>query len=191
MNIEWLDIPGACLITPKVFDDARGYFMESFHTDRYGEAGLPTSFVQDNLSYSRQGVLRGLHYQWPRPQGKLVQCLYGEIDDVVVDIRQGSPAFARHVVVRLTGENARQIYIPEGCAHGFLVLSEEAVFSYKCTDFYAPDCERGLAWNDPDLAIVWALAQKTPGLSPKDEKLPFLGAVPQNHLPVYRKEGKP
>ncbi|MCK9230779.1 MAG: dTDP-4-dehydrorhamnose 3,5-epimerase [Syntrophales bacterium] len=191
MRVERFDIPGLILVTPDIFRDGRGFFLETFQRDRYEEAGIPGSLVQDNLSFSRRGVLRGLHYQWPRPQGKLVQCLRGEVLDVVADIRRGSPAFGTWSSFVLTGETAGQLYIPAGCAHGFLVLSDDAHFVYKCTDFYTPETERGIAWNDPDLAIDWSLKGTLPLLSDKDLLLPTLQSISLEHLPVYQELSKP
>jgi dTDP-4-dehydrorhamnose 3,5-epimerase len=185
MKVERFAIPGVVLVTPDIFRDERGFFLETFQRDRYEEAGIPGSLVQDNLSFSRRSVLRGLHYQWPRPQGKLVQCLRGEVLDVVADIRRGSPAYGTWSSFVLTGETACQLYIPEGCAHGFLVLSDEAHFIYKCTDFYAPETERGIIWNDRDLAVDWSLEGMTPIVSEKDRLLPTLASIPPEHLPVY------
>ncbi len=178
MKVEDTDLPGVKLIHPRVFEDARGFFMETWHRARYREAGLP-DFVQDNLSCSKKGVLRGLHFQHPHPQGKLVQVLAGEIFDVAVDIRQGSPTFARWVGVVLSSKNRRQLYIPEGFAHGFCVLSEEALVAYKCTDVYHPEADRGLRWDDPDIGIAWPI--EDPILSPKDAGAPRLAGHP--HLP--------
>lgn len=185
MKIEHLDIPGMMHIQADAFRDERGMFLETFQRDRYDQAGISQHFVQDNLSVSRRGVLRGFHYQWPHSQGKLVQCLRGEVLDVAVDIRIGSPTFGRWVSRVLSGDEPSQMYIPEGCAHGFLVMSDEAIFFYKCTDFYHPETERGILWNDEDLAIDWAVKGSTPTLSPRDRQLPPLRAIPREHLPVY------
>jgi dTDP-4-dehydrorhamnose 3,5-epimerase len=185
MKIEYLDIPGMIHIQADAFRDERGVFLETFQKNRYAAAGIRKNFVQDNLSLSRRGVLRGLHYQWPHSQGKLVQCLQGEVLDVVADIRVGSPTFGRWTSRVLSGEEASQLYIPEGCAHGFLVTSDEALFFYKCTDFYHPESERGIFWNDEDLAIDWALKGSTPILSDKDRQLPPLSAILREHLPIY------
>lgn len=166
MNVIETQLSGVVIIEPKVFGDARGFFMETWNQARYVEAGLPTKFVQDNLSFSTQGVLRGLHYQKPNAQGKLVYVLQGEVFDVAVDIRVGSPTFGHWVSVTLSSENKRQIYIPEGFAHGFCVMSETALFTYKCTDYYNPQAEGGIIWNDPDIAIKWPVSE--PVLSQKD-----------------------
>lgn len=182
-----LDLPGLMLIEPKVFDDDRGYFMETYHLGRYGEAGIDRPFVQDNLSHSRRNTLRGLHYQLKHPQGKLIYVVAGEILDIAVDIRRGSPTFGRWTGVRLSSENRRQLYVPEGFAHGFCVLSDVAGVMYKCTDLYAPGDEYGILWSDPDLAIEWTV--HNPILSPKDAANPALRDMPESLLPVYRTHG--
>ena len=143
------------IIEPKVFGDSRGYFMESYSKKAFDEAGLTMTFVQDNESKSSKGVLRGLHFQTKHTQGKLVRCTLGEVWDVAVDLRKGSPTYGQWEGVYLSAENKRQFYIPEGFAHGFVVLSDEAIFNYKCTDFYHPGDEGGLAWNDPEIGIEW------------------------------------
>ncbi|HEB87503.1 MAG TPA: dTDP-4-dehydrorhamnose 3,5-epimerase [Gammaproteobacteria bacterium] len=143
------------LIEPDVFGDTRGFFMETWHADKYAKLGLDAHFVQDNHSRSNKGVLRGLHYQLEHPQGKLVRVSQGSVFDVAVDIRKGSPTFSQWVGYELSGDNFRQLYVPPGFAHGFCVLSESADFIYKCTDFYAPEYEQGILWNDPDIAIDW------------------------------------
>ena len=145
------------IIEPKVFGDNRGYFMESYNKKAFEEAGLTMEFVQDNESRSKRGVLRGMHFQTKHTQGKLVRVTEGEVYDVAVDLRKGSPTFGMWEGVLLTSENKRQFYVPEGFAHGFLVLSDVATFNYKCTDFYAPEYDSGLLWNDPDVAIEWPL----------------------------------
>jgi dTDP-4-dehydrorhamnose 3,5-epimerase len=146
------------IIEPKVFGDNRGYFMEVYNKEAFVEAGLTMDFVQDNESKSKKGVLRGLHFQAKHTQGKLVRVTEGAVFDVGVDLRKGSPTFGQWVGVELSKENKRQFYVPEGFAHGFLVLSEEAVFTYKCTDYYAPEYDCGLLWNDPEIGIEWPLA---------------------------------
>ncbi len=174
MNVLKGDIPGILIIEPKVFGDERGYFFESFNERKWRDAtGLDVRFVQDNQSRSGKGVLRGLHYQTGRPQGKLVRVLAGEVFDVAVDIRRGSPYFGKWTGVVLSAGNKRQMWIPEGFAHGFYVLSDTAEFFYKCTDYYCPEGERGIAWNDPDIGIHWPL---TGGviLSEKDQRNPML-----------------
>jgi dTDP-4-dehydrorhamnose 3,5-epimerase len=169
MNATPLAIPEVILFEPKVFGDARGFFYESFNHARFEEAvGHPVSFVQDNHSKSTQGVLRGLHYQVQQPQGKLVRVAQGEVFDVAVDIRRSSPTFGKWVGALLSAENKHQLWVPEGFAHGFVVLSETAEFLYKTTNYYAPAHERCIVWNDPQLAIDWKL-QTTPLLSGKDQ----------------------
>ena len=165
-------IAGVLIIEPDVHGDARGFFLETGQQERYAAYGLPAHFVQDNLSFSRRGVLRGLHYQDPNPQGKLVYVLQGEVFDVAVDIRRDSPTFGQWVGVTLSGENKRQFYIPPGLAHGFCVTSETALFTYKCTDYYNPRAEHGIAWNDPDIGIEWPV--RDPVLSEKDRNNPLL-----------------
>jgi dTDP-4-dehydrorhamnose 3,5-epimerase len=171
------------VFTPDVFGDPRGYFKETFRTDRYGACGLTRPFVQDNFSHSCAGTLRGLHYQLPHAQAKLVTVLRGEVFDVAVDIRLGSPTFGKWVGEVLSDRNHRQLYIPEGFAHGFCVLSEEADFIYKCTDFYAPKDDHGIIWSDPVIGIEWPV--KKPILSEKDRRHPVLSAMPREQLPRY------
>jgi dTDP-4-dehydrorhamnose 3,5-epimerase len=177
------EIDGLLVIEPEVFQDPRGFFMEMFHRGRYEALGIREDFCQDNLSFSLKNTLRGLHYQLPHAQAKLVQALLGEIFDVAVDIRRGSPTFGRAVGVTLSGSNRRQLFIPKGLAHGFCVLSETAFFSYKCSDHYAPDCDHGLLWSDPALEIDWPV--KAPLLSDKDRHHPLLKDIPPEKLPVY------
>lgn len=188
MEILQTDIPDVLLIKPNVFGDQRGWFLENWQRIRYEQAGVPAEFVQDNVSFSQQGVLRGLHYQHPRGQGKLVQVLAGRVFDVAVDIRRGSPTRGRHVSAELSDENHCQLYIPPGFAHGFCVLSPTALFAYKCTEFYLPDQEAGLAWNDPDLAIEWPI--ENPSLSDKDRRYGPLKEIPAEKLPVYPGENR-
>lgn len=183
MNITQTPLPGVLLIEPKVFGDARGFFFETWNSQRYTEAGLDRVFVQDNVSLSRQGILRGLHFQNPIPQGKLVQVLQGAVYDVAVDIRRGSPTFGQSYGVTLSDENHLQLFVPEGFAHGFCVISETALFSYKCTDFYAPTHEYSLAWNDPDLGIDWPISE--PNLSAKDQVGKRLKDFTQSELPEW------
>ncbi|ECG1893617.1 dTDP-4-dehydrorhamnose 3,5-epimerase [Salmonella enterica subsp. enterica] len=175
MNVIKTEIPDVLIFEPKVFSDERGFFMESFNQKVFEEAvGRKIEFVQDNHSKSTKGVLRGLHYQVePYAQGKLVRCIAGEVFDVAVDIRKDSETFGKWVGVNISSENKRQLWIPEGFAHGFLVLSEEAEFVYKTSNFYNPDSDRGVAWNDPDIGINWPLINN-PLLSNKDSKQPFL-----------------
>lgn len=176
-------LSGVVILEPKIFRDSRGFFLETWHRDRYIGAGLPADFVQDNVSFSTQGVLRGLHFQNPAPQGKLVTVLQGEVFDVAVDIRVGSPTFGQWVGITLTGENARQIYIPEGFAHGFCITSPTALFTYKCTDFYAPQLEQSLLWNDPKIGITWPT--ETPILSDKDSAAPGIEKIDPEGLPRF------
>ena len=172
MNVVKTPLEGVLVLEPKVFRDERGHFSESFHSARYREAGLTAPFVQDNWSRSKRGVLRGLHFQNPRPQGKLVMVTRGAVFDVAVDIRKGSASFGKWFGAELSEENHRQMWVPPGFAHGFCVLSDSADFFYKCTDLYHPDCDRGLAWDDPDIGVKWPI--EAPLLSDKDRKLPRL-----------------
>ena len=183
MKVVETDLPGCLVIEPAVFGDDRGFFFETWNADRYSEHGLPTKFVQSNVSSSARGVLRGLHYQWPNPQGKLVSVLEGEVYDVAVDIRRGSPHFGRWAAVMLSAENKRQLWIPEGFAHGFVVLSERAIFSYLCTAQYDKAADAGVRWNDAAIGIDWPVSE--PLLSDKDAKAPFLGDVAADRLPLY------
>lgn len=177
-------LPDVILIEPVVHKDPRGFFMESFQTERYKNAGIPGPFVQDNHSRSVRGTLRGLHAQWRRPQGKLVRAIRGEIFDVVVDIRKGSPTFKQWVGVRLSAENFKQLYIPPGFAHGFCVLSGVAEFEYKCTDYYDPGGELTVLWNDPEIGIEWPV--QDPLLSEKDRGAPPLSKLGER-IPVYHR----
>jgi dTDP-4-dehydrorhamnose 3,5-epimerase len=179
-------IPGVFLLKPKVFEDSRGWFYESYREDRLRELGIADRFVQDNQSFSSRDVLRGLHYQLGHPQAKLVRVLHGEVFDVAVDIRRGSPTFGRWFGEILSGSNRLQMYVPRGFAHGFLVLSDTAEFLYKCSDFYAPAEERGISWNDPRVGIAWPLAGRTPVLHPRDAAYPPLAQAPEMDLPVAR-----
>ena len=174
---------GTLLLEPKVFGDERGFFMETWNAQRYREFGLDENFVQDNLSRSRRGVLRGLHFQEPNPQGKLVSVLDGEVFDVAVDIRIGSPTFGQWEGYTLSAQNKLQFYIPPGFAHGFCVTSETALFAYKCTELYQPANEGAIAWNDPDLNIPWPVDQ--PELSAKDAKGIRLADYPSDKLPQF------
>ncbi|HSD55459.1 MAG TPA: dTDP-4-dehydrorhamnose 3,5-epimerase [Burkholderiales bacterium] len=167
MIVTPTEIPDVLLLEPKVFGDSRGFFFESWNARAFAEAGIPATFVQDNHSRSPRGVLRGLHYQIVQPQGKLVRVVAGEVFDIAVDLRRASPTFGRWVGERLSGENRRMLWIPPGFGHGFLALSESADFLYKTTDYYAPEHERVIAWNDPDLAIAWPL-EGAPTLSARD-----------------------
>lgn len=182
MKVLETELPGVVIIEPAVHGDARGFFLESWHARRYAEYGLAATFVQDNHSRSSRGVLRGLHYQLRQPQGKLVRVVSGEVFDVAVDIRKGSPTFGRWSGVTLTAENHRQIYVPPGFAHGFCVVSDVADFLYKCTDYYAPEDERGIRWDDPDIGIAWPDMQYA--LSEKDSRNGLLAEL-DAELPVY------
>lgn len=184
VNLSQTKLDGTYLFEPDVFGDERGFFMETQNIRRYHDLGLAQSFVQDNLSRSRRGVLRGLHFQEPNPQGKLVYVLEGEVFDVAVDIRLGSPTFGQWESYLLSAENKRQFYIPAGFAHGFCVTSETALFAYKCTELYQPTDEGCIAWNDPLLNIPWPAVQ--PELSAKDAKGVLLTDFPQDQLPKYR-----
>lgn len=170
-NFIKTEIEGLYIIEPTIFGDNRGYFMETYHAGEFGEAGLNMTFVQDNQSKSKKGVLRGLHFQYKHSQGKLVRVTKGEVFDVAVDLRSNSETYGKWCGVILSEENKRQFYIPEGFAHGFLVISDEAEFVYKCTDYYHPDDEGGILWNDPDIGIEWPLEKvKEVILSEKDKK---------------------
>ena len=183
MKIVETPLPGVIQIEPDVFGDERGFFIETYSEKRYRDAGIKESFVQDNHSRSRQGVIRGLHYQLNHPQGKLVRVVRGSVFDVAVDIRKGSPTFGKAAWTILSDQNHYQFYVPPGFAHGFCVISEFCDFEYKCTDFYAPDDEGTVLWNDPDLEIPWPVAN--PQLSDKDTKALCLKDIPEDHLPVY------
>ena len=178
MNIIETGLPGVLIIEPKVFGDARGFFFESWNQAAYEAAGITNTWIQDNESKSCFGVLRGLHYQAaPYTQAKIVRAVDGAVLDVVVDIRKGSPTYGRHVAVELSDENKRQLYIPRGFAHGFVVLSDEAVFSYKCDNVYMKSSERGILFNDPDLGIDWRIAPEKMILSEKDRKHPAFADI--------------
>lgn len=168
---------------PKVFPDDRGYFLETWNSTRYEQAGIPGPFVQDNISFSTKGILRGLHFQYPQSQGKLIQVLSGEVTDIVVDIRVGSPTYSQWIGEVLSESNHRQMYVPPGFAHGYCVTSETAHFSYKCTDFYNPATEHGIIWNDPDIGIEWPIDE--PILSPKDNAYPRLKDIEPENLPQF------
>jgi dTDP-4-dehydrorhamnose 3,5-epimerase len=183
MEVFPLDIPDVRLIKPRVFIDPRGHFFESYSRARFAGAGLAEEFVQDNVSRSSRGVLRGLHLQHPKGQGKLVQVLHGEVFDVAVDVRVGSPSFGRWVAAVLSAENRLQLWIPSGFAHGFVVLSDEAVFTYKCTAPYDPESELGVRFDDPDLGIDWPL--RDPTVSEKDAAHPRLRDISSERLPPH------
>ena len=180
MNIIRCDLQGLLIIEPKVFGDARGFFMETWNRRRYAEAGIEVGFVQDNISVSRRGALRGLHFQNPNAQGKLVSVLQGEVFDVAVDLRQTSPTFGRWHGLPLSSDNKRQFFVPPGFAHGFAVLSDTAMFHYKCTDLYSPNDEMTIRWDDPEIGIKWPV--ENPTLSAKDLNGLRLRDVPKTRL---------
>ena len=182
MKVTPTKLKEVLLVEPDIFGDQRGYFLECYQKNRYIEAGIGNNFVQDNISFSQQGTLRGLHFQHPQGQAKLVQVLEGEIYDVAVDIRVGSPTFGQWVGVNLNSQSRCQLYIPRGFAHGFCVLSPTALFMYKCDDYYAPQHEGGVCWNDPDLGIDWPVTQ--PILSERDQNYPRLHDIPRDRLPA-------
>ncbi|MBT5046919.1 MAG: dTDP-4-dehydrorhamnose 3,5-epimerase [Rhodospirillaceae bacterium] len=183
MKVHQTDLPGVLLVEPASFGDDRGYFMETYNARRYGEQGLQGTFVQDGLSFSKRGVLRGLHLQNPNGQGKLTSVLQGEVFDVAVDVRQGSPHFGRWTGVSLSDRNKCQLYIPKGFAHGFTVVSESALFAYKCTDFYDPNSELIIAWNDPQISVQWPVDQ--PVLSDRDRDGTMLAEMDPARLPIF------
>lgn len=183
MKVVETELPGCLLLEPQVFGDERGFFFESFNHDKLAAHGLAPGFVQGNVSRSARGVLRGLHYQWPKPQGKLVSVLEGEVWDVAADIRRGSPTFGQWTAAVLSAENKRHFWIPEGFAHGFVVLSETALFTYLCTATYDRDADAGVRWNDARLAIDWPVAE--PILSAKDASAPFIDDIAPERLPTY------
>ena len=181
MRVIETELPACLVLEPKLFTDERGYFYETWNKQAFTKIGLNVEFKQANVSSSTRGVLRGLHYQWPKPQGKLVHVLEGEVYDVAVDIRRDSPEFGRWTSVILSAENKRQFWIPPGFAHGFVVLSESATFSYLCTETYDPECDANLRWDDASLAIDWPVSK--PMLSGKDAKAPLLSDIPPEKLP--------
>jgi dTDP-4-dehydrorhamnose 3,5-epimerase len=181
MNVIATELPEVLILEPRLFGDQRGFFLETYQLSRYAEQGIGRPFVQDNMSRSSHGVLRGLHLQNPFAQGKLVTALRGRVLDVAVDVRVGSPRFGRHVAVELSEENRRQLWVPRGFAHGFVVLSETADFFYKCDDIYSPKDEVSVRWNDPAIGIDWGI--DAPSLSAKDADAPLLSEV--KNLPMY------
>ena len=183
MKVIQTALPGVVIIEPQVFGDARGFFYESYNQEKYESAGIRRTFVQSNVSRSAKGVLRGLHYQWPNPQGKLVSVLEGEVYDVAVDIRRGSPTFGKWAGVMLSADNKRHFWIPEGFAHGFCVVSDFATFTYQCTALYDREADASVRWNDADIGIDWPVS--APLLSEKDEKAPFLKDVAVARLPEF------
>ena len=182
MRFVATDLPGVVIVEPNVYRDNRGYFLETYHAERYRAGGIEGPFVQDNHSRSAGGTVRGLHLQPGRPQGKLIRVTEGEIFDVSVDLRRGSPTFGQWVSVTISSENFRQCYVPPGFAHGFCVVSPTAQVEYKCTDLYEPEAEIGIAWNDPTLVIVWPVAE--PILSDRDRRNPTLAEI-NDMLPAY------
>jgi len=183
MNVIETELSGVVIIEPRVFEDQRGFFMETFHKEKYEKAGITVEFVQDNFSFSQKNTLRGLHYQHPHGQAKLVHVVQGAVFDVAVDIRLGSPTFGKWIGAELSAANRKQIFIPPGFAHGFVVLSDTASFVYKCSDFYFPDCEAGIIFSDPQLAIRWPAGNFL--LSPKDQQYPALQDISPEDLPRY------
>ncbi|MGV3620979.1 MAG: dTDP-4-dehydrorhamnose 3,5-epimerase [Archangium sp.] len=182
MNVDTTSLPGVLLVSPRVFGDARGFFLETFSAQKYAEQGITGPFVQDNWSRSAKNILRGLHFQHPQGQGKLVSCTRGAVFDVAVDVRLGSPSFGKWYGVELSGENKKQLWIPPGFAHGFCVLSDVADFLYKCTELYAPKYEQSVLWNDPEIGIDWPV--KEPLLSAKDAAARRLSAM-HDALPTW------
>jgi dTDP-4-dehydrorhamnose 3,5-epimerase len=183
MKVIETSLPGVQVVEPQVFKDPRGFFYESYNEGKFVKAGIHRNFVQTNVSRSAKGVLRGLHYQWPNPQGKLVSVLDGEVYDVAVDIRHGSPTFGQWTAVMLTADNHRHLWIPEGFAHGFCVLSEYATFTYQCTTLYDPAADASIAWNDAAIGVDWPVSQ--PLISDKDAKAPLLANVSADRLPPF------
>jgi len=181
MQVFETELVGVLILEPRLFGDQRGFFLETYQLARYADLGLARPFVQDNLSRSSRGVVRGLHLQNPKLQGKLVSVLQGTVLDVAVDVRRGSPTFGRHVAVELSEKNRRQLWVPRGFAHGFAVLSETADFFYKCDDYYSPQHELTVRWDDPTIGIDWKVGQ--PSLSAKDAAAPLLADV--ENLPLY------
>lgn len=188
MSVKFFEmsLPGVFLVEPVVFQDDRGLFMETYHQEKYADGGIGQTFVQDNHSHSKKGVVRGLHYQLRHAQAKLIYVLEGEIFDVALDIRRGSPWFGQWFGTHLSSKNKRQMFIPEGFAHGFCVLSEMADIMYKCTDFYVPQEEFGVYWSDPSIGIDWPV--ESPCLSEKDAQNPLLSEIPDDSLPVYNRK---
>lgn len=184
--IEHTPLPGVLLIKPFKFGDDRGYFLETFRDSSYRQLGLDIPFLQDNISMSTRGVIRGLHFQWPQPQAKLISVSYGAIFDVAVDVRHGSPTFGQWHGIELSAHNAWQLYVPKGFAHGFCALDDYNVISYKCSDYYSPETEHAIVWNDSDIGITWPLSN--PLISPKDANGKRLRDIPSIFLPSYSGE---
>ncbi|QAU24932.1 dTDP-4-dehydrorhamnose 3,5-epimerase [Dyella sp. M7H15-1] len=183
MKAVQTSLPGVLVVEPQVFEDSRGFFYESYHQAKYAALGIHAGFVQTNVSRSSRGVLRGLHYQWPHPQGKLVSVLEGEVYDVAVDIRRGSPTFGQWTSAMLTANNHRHMWIPDGFAHGFCVLSGHATFIYQCTTLYDSTADASICWNDAAIGIDWPMSE--PLISAKDAKAPLLADVAANRLPLF------
>lgn len=193
MTIIQTSLPGVVIIEPRVFEDARGFFLESYHQERFAALGIDGPFVQDNHARSTRGTLRGLHYQLAQPQGKLCRVVQGEVFDVAVDIRPGSPTFGQWTGAVLSDQNKRQIWVPRGFAHGYMVLSESADFLYKCDDFYQPNDQYSVAWDDPQIGITWplnGLTQNDLVLAEKDRSAPLLKDVPLESLPRFATTSK-
>lgn len=183
MEVSQTNLKGVLVLEPKAFTDERGFFMETYNRERYATAGIIESFVQDNVSVSRKGTLRGLHYQTPPfAQGKLVQVLRGAVLDVAVDIRFGSPTFGQYVAIELSAENKKQAWIPIGFAHGFVALEDDTIFSYKCTNAYSPEYDRGVRWNDPVIGIAWPFAEENLLISEKDKQQPLLKDIARDFI---------
>jgi len=185
MKVTPQGIPDVLLVEPRIFGDDRGWFCEAWQQRRYADNGIDADFVQDNMAWSRRGTLRGLHMQHPHGQGKLVQVLVGEVFDVALDVRRGSPWFGRWTATRLSADNKSQFWVPNGFLHGYLVLSDDALFAYKCTDHYHPETELSVRWDDPELGIQWPLDSMVPVLSVKDREAPLLSEIPEARLPSY------
>lgn len=185
MNVISTTIPDVLIVEPPVYGDERGFFIETWQQERYAAFGIDAEFVQDNQSYSKYGVLRGLHVQHPFAQGKLVSVSHGEVFDVAVDVRHGSPFFGQWVGCLLTAQNKRQLWIPKGFAHGYLVTSTDALFTYKCSDYYHPETQFAIRWNDPAIGIVWPQLTTPPTLSIKDAQAALLADIAPDLLPAY------
>jgi len=186
MFVEATSLPGVMLVSPKMWEDDRGFFYESYRHSELAAAGIERNWVQDNHSKSEAGVLRGLHFQLIQPQAKLVRVTSGAAYDVAVDVRIGSPSFGQWVAVELSSENKKMLFIPEGFAHGFLALEDDTEFLYKCSDYYCKEGERGIIWNDPELAIPWPLGDSKPIISEKDLQATWLSKTPSEDLPRYQ-----
>ncbi|MDD5083557.1 MAG: dTDP-4-dehydrorhamnose 3,5-epimerase [Candidatus Moranbacteria bacterium] len=183
MEVSKTDLEGVLIIEPRVFADDRGFFMETYNRDRYVQSGIAEVFIQDNVSVSKKGTLRGLHYQAPPfAQGKLIQVVRGSVLDVAVDVRFGSPTFGKHVSIELSAENKKQFFIPAGFAHGFVALEDDTIFSYKCTNLYSPECDRGVLWSDAQIGIDWPFPESELLISEKDRKQPLLKDIAEEFV---------